>query len=71
MARLEKHTVERKSGMAKRFFVIVGILLGVLAVASASYYWFGGGLTEKSKEDAIAEFYDIVESTYPELTVNR
>lgn len=26
---------------------------------------------EKSKEDAIAEFYDIVESTYPELTVNR
>lgn len=52
MARLEKHTVERKSGMAKRFFVIVGILLGVLAVASASYYWFGGGLTEKSKEDA-------------------
>ena len=26
---------------------------------------------EKSKEDAIAEFYDVVESTYPEITVNR
>lgn len=26
---------------------------------------------EKSREDAIAEFYDVVESTYPEITVNR
>ncbi|MBO5473275.1 MAG: extracellular solute-binding protein [Lachnospiraceae bacterium] len=26
---------------------------------------------EKSKEDAIAEFYDVVESSYPEITVNR
>ncbi len=26
---------------------------------------------EKSKEEAIAEFYDVVESTFPELTVNR
>ncbi len=26
---------------------------------------------EKSKEDAISEFYDVVESTYPEITVNR
>ncbi len=26
---------------------------------------------EKSKDDAVAEFYDIVESTYPEITVNR
>lgn len=26
---------------------------------------------EKSKEDAINEFYDVVESTYPEITVNR
>ena len=26
---------------------------------------------EKSKEDAISEFYDVVQSTYPEITVNR
>lgn len=26
---------------------------------------------EKNKEDAINEFYDVVESTYPEITVNR
>ena len=26
---------------------------------------------EKTKEDAINEFYDVVESTYPEITVNR
>ena len=26
---------------------------------------------EKSKEDAISEFYDVVESTYPEITVER
>lgn len=26
---------------------------------------------EKSKEDAVNEFYDVVESTYPEITVNR
>lgn len=52
MARLEKHTVERKNGIAKRSFAIVGILLAVLAVASASYYWFSGGLSEKKKEEA-------------------
>ena len=26
---------------------------------------------EKSKEDAINEFYDTVQSTYPELTIER
>ena len=26
---------------------------------------------EKTKEEAVAEFYDVVESTYPEITVNR
>ena len=26
---------------------------------------------EKSKEDAIAEFYDVIESTYPDITVER
>lgn len=26
---------------------------------------------EKTKEDAIAEFYDVIESTYPDITVNR
>lgn len=26
---------------------------------------------EKSKEDAVAEFYDVVESTYPDITINR
>lgn len=26
---------------------------------------------EKSKEEAINEFYDVIESTYPEITVNR
>ncbi len=26
---------------------------------------------EKSKEDALTEFYDLVESNYPELTINR
>lgn len=52
MARLEKRAVERKNGLAKRFFVIGSILLLLLAVASASYYWFGGGLSEKKKDDA-------------------
>ena len=26
---------------------------------------------EKTKEDAVNEFYDVVESTYPEITINR
>ncbi len=26
---------------------------------------------EKTKEEALAEFYDVIESTYPEITVNR
>lgn len=26
---------------------------------------------EKTKDDAIAEFYDVIESTYPDITVNR
>lgn len=26
---------------------------------------------EKTKEEAVAEFYDVVESTYPDITVNR
>lgn len=52
MARLEKNAVTRKNGMVKRFFLIIGVLIAVFAVASASYYWFGGGLTDKKKEDA-------------------
>ena len=26
---------------------------------------------ESTKEDAIKEFYDLIDSTYPEITVNR
>ena len=26
---------------------------------------------EKTKEEAISEFYDVIEATYPEITVNR
>ena len=26
---------------------------------------------DKSKEDAVAEFYDVVSATYPELTIER
>lgn len=50
MARLEKHLNRKKNGIAKRVFVIVGILLAVIAVASASYYWFSGGFSGKTKE---------------------
>ena len=52
MARLERNTVEPKNSIAKRVFIIIGILLAVLAVASASYFWFGGKLTEKVKQEA-------------------
>ncbi|MBP2628780.1 MAG: cell envelope-related transcriptional attenuator [Firmicutes bacterium] len=51
MARLEKHLNRQKSGRAKRSFVIVGILLAVMAVASAAYYWFGGALPGRTKEN--------------------
>jgi len=51
MARLEKHLNQQKNGMAKRVFTIVGILLALIAVASASYYWFSGGFSGRNKEN--------------------
>ena len=50
MARMEKHIVEKKNSMAKRVLIIVGIWIAVLAVASASYYWFSGGFSDKTKQ---------------------
>jgi len=50
MARLEKHLNQQKNGIAKRVFTIVGILLALIAVASASFYWFSGGFSGKNKE---------------------
>lgn len=49
MAELEKRLVQERSGRGKRTFTIVSILLLVVAIASASYYWFSGSL-EQSKE---------------------
>lgn len=40
MARLEKRLAEQRGSRKKRTFAILGILLAILAVASASYYWF-------------------------------
>ena len=54
MSRLEEQLSKQKKGMAKRGFAIVGILLAILAViavATASYYWFSGGT--KPKESGI------------------
>lgn len=49
MAELEKRLAEQRSGRGKRTFALIGILLAMLAVAGASYYWFSGGI-EQSKE---------------------
>ena len=56
MARLEKHMSRQKNPMSKNGFTIVGILLTVIAVlvvAGASYYWFSGGFSAKSKENGL------------------
>jgi len=56
MTRLQRKLSVQKKGMAKGGFAIVGILLvilGIIAVASATYYWFGGGLSDKTKETGI------------------
>ncbi|MBC8014443.1 MAG: LCP family protein [Sporomusaceae bacterium] len=50
MSRLERRVVKKKSGMAKRALTMIGILIAVLIVAGASYYWFSGGLSQKAKE---------------------
>lgn len=50
MARLEKHLNKQKEGFTKRTFLIIGILLAVIAVASATYYWFSGGILGINKE---------------------
>lgn len=51
MARLKEQLSGQKKSMVKRGFAIVGILLTVIAVAGASYYWFGGGLSNTTKEN--------------------
>jgi len=51
MARLEERLSRQKNGMAKRVFTIISILLAVIAIAGASYYWFSGGLSAKPKEN--------------------
>jgi len=40
MAQLEKNVVEPKNKIAKRILIVVCILLALVSVASASYYWF-------------------------------
>lgn len=51
MARLERHAVEQKEGIGKRVFAIIGVLLAILAIASASYYWLSGMLTTGTIKD--------------------
>lgn len=50
MSRLERRIVKQKSGMVKRVLTIVGMLIAILAVAIASYYWFSGGFSQNDKE---------------------
>jgi LCP family protein required for cell wall assembly len=50
MAGLENRLAEQRTGKGKRIVAVLSILLAILAVAGASYYWFGGGL-EQSKDD--------------------
>lgn len=50
MSRLERRIVEQKSGMAKRVWSMIGILIAVVVIASASYYWFSGGISKTAKE---------------------
>ncbi len=49
MAGLEKRLAEQRRGKGKSILAVLSILLAVLAVAGASYYWFSGGI-EQSKE---------------------
>lgn len=50
MSRLEERIVEQKNKRMKSTFAIIGVLVAILAVASASYFWFSGGTIEKDKE---------------------
>lgn len=49
MAGLEKRLAEQRRGKGKSVVAVLSILLAVLVVAGASYFWFSGGL-EQSKE---------------------
>ena len=53
MAQLEENLMRKKNGIAKHGFAIVGILLALIAVASATYFWFSGGFADKTKDNAI------------------
>lgn len=50
MSRLEERVVQQKNRRLKKTFAILGILLAILAVAGASYYWFSDGFSEKDKD---------------------
>lgn len=51
MTRLERRVDRpKKNNRLKDTFILLSLLLLVLAVASASYYWFAGGLTSEDKE---------------------
>jgi len=50
MARLERRVDKPKKSIFKGILTIVSLLLVVLAVASASYYWFSGGISDSEKE---------------------
>lgn len=50
MTRLEKRINEQRNSMEKRVLTIIGIFIAVLAVASASYYWFNGGFSNRNRE---------------------
>lgn len=49
MAGLEKRLAEQRRGKGRYIVAVLSMLLAVLAVAGASYYWFSGGI-EQSKE---------------------
>ena len=50
MSRLEERIVEQKNKRMKSTLTIMGILVAILAVASASYFWFSGGTIDKDKD---------------------
>lgn len=53
MAGLEKRLSEQRTGKGKRIAAVLGILVAIVVVAGASYFWFGGGL-EQSKDNVKA-----------------
>ena len=55
MAQLEAKVIKKRNRITTRVMLIIGILLAIVAVAGASYYWFSGKTIEKTKEVADIE----------------